>query len=206
MYDKIVTFEEYKHVHLSIAAKDIIDIWGKLWTQYKNFSRLQKTYKSGDGAKKGLNQMQQSFMDKMQYFEPYVIDVTSNIHSTIQKTNGISQPNKKNSSSTQCTSHSQNSNAKVPPPEKHWFAREEKKQKLSNIVQKLSSSIESMSEQTQELIKQQNVPPSNVPTTQNSDSSIRSSYLKIINSYFQDLNPEERSACLLDMLAAVQAL
>lgn len=104
-----------------------MDHWGKLWTQYKNFSRLQKIYKSGDGAKKGLNETQQSLMHKMQYFEPYVVDVTSNIHSSIQKTS-IWQQKKKNVSS-RCTDNSQNSNSKVPPPEKHWVAREEKKTK-----------------------------------------------------------------------------
>lgn len=61
-----------------------------------------------------------------------------------------------------------------------------------------------MSEQTQDLIKQHNNPPQNEPTIQNSETGIRTSYLKLIDPFFQHLNSEERSACLLEMLAAIQ--
>lgn len=186
-----------------IAAKDIMDTWGKLWAQYKNFSRLQKIYKSGDGAKKGLNDTQLSLMNKMQYFEPYVVDVTSDIHSSMKKSSSIWQKTNGNSSSTRSTA--QKCNVKVPLPEKHYFVREEKKQKLFNIVDKLSSSIERMSEQTQELLQQHST-PQNEPIIQHSETGIRASYLKLIDPYFQHLNTEERASCLHEMLVAIQGL
>lgn len=151
-----------------------------------------------------MNEKERFVVEKMRIFESCLVDVQSNVLSTIPtQTKGKSVWNVKGPASHD-SSGSQKSELKVPPPGKHYYKREDQRQQLFEMVGQLTEQFNDVSKQTEQMLKK-SVTESTTPVAQSVPivDDARISYLKLIETHFKNLKFEERQQCLEEMLLAL---
>lgn len=173
-------------------------IWQNLWSSFKEFIRKEKTFKSGAAPAKELDPTKKMLMEKMKYFEPFVVDVFSSVLTS----SNSSKPTKATSSlwkvKPQVTQSTETAR-KVPPPNKHFIAREDRKERMFKLVEDLATKATNITEESQELIQKNKA----VSSCTKPEDQCQKALLKIVDKYFVNLTPENRSLCLEEMLDAI---
>lgn len=184
-----------------IAASQVISIWQNLWSSYKDHTRREKTEKTGDAAAKKLDPKKKMLMQKMKYFEPFVADVFSGVLTSAQI-----NPKAKITASSIWRAQEQNpktneTKRKTPPTSKHYNAREDKKEKIFKLVEDLATKVGDITQQSQEIINNNREAAPAISASPEDQN--RKALLNIIDEFFINLTPTERSLCLADMLEAI---
>lgn len=190
-----------KNLNFDITVSQITTTWQALWSNYKEFSRKEKTVTSGSAQAKKLDPEKKMLMEKMRYFEPFVVDVFSNVMTT----SGVT---KKTTSSIwkaqeqPCQANVTN-RRKVPQPSKNFTAREDRKEKMFKLVEGLAEKISNVTNQSEELINKEKGNIVSSSTSTSPEEQTRKALLAVVDKYFVNLTEVERSHCLSDMLEAM---
>lgn len=178
----------------------------KIWKDFKDYVRKNKIFKSGDGAKKGLDPKQAQLMEKMNGFETEVPDLFSNTISSLTRGNKISSEKSKSIwQSTGDVISNPRRKRKCPPASRNYLDREDKKNQLFEMMLDFKDKVDDLTENSKKLIasKTQASQVSLSPQDQ-ARNNLRVSLENIIGPYFVNLDSDKRARCFEEMLQVIE--
>lgn len=186
-----------------LSANDIKNVWMKLWRDFKDYARKLKIFKSGDGAKKGLDPKQVQLMKKMNGFQDCIPDLftntmsshgtkSANLDKSIWQLSERNQPN-------------QSRKRKVPPVSKQYLEREDKKTALFGMISSFKETIIDLTEQTKKTINAKTTATQQpLSDRDQATKNLRTSLSTVVEKYFIYLHADDRSKCFEEMLKVFQ--
>lgn len=160
-----------------------------------------------------MNATQRFLVEKMRIFEPCVVDITSNITSTIGKPTVKAksvwnvkkqQQHPDITSPATCSSScgAAQSELKVPTPSKNYYKREDQRQQLFQMMGQLTKQFDHIASQTDKALQHHSARET-TPVAQPASPVAKNNYLNLVNKYFKNLDSHKRQKCLEEMLNAL---